>query len=255
MTPLALRTSLLACATVCLVAGPVTGEPPPEPLAVLGRPAVPHFEEVHALALSPDGKTLALAGPDKKAGISLYDAPSGKRLLRIDVEDRPWVVFSPDGKLVAGVSRYLRDEAPASVRMWSVADGKQVLDVGLTGKRRITIAFSPDGKTFATGEEEGAVVIRDVGKGAVVAKLRTADKKEVTALVFSPDGKMLAAGTRGGEGSPGVVVGTARQGRPARPQPGRSARPGLCRGVDWRPGVFPGRQAGGLLARGVRPTC
>src|SRR5262249_18487653 len=94
MTPQSLRTSLLACATVCLVAGPVTGEQP-EPLAVLGRPAVPHFERVDALALSPDGKTLALAGTGSQAGITLYEVSSGKRLARIDVEHLTSVVFSP----------------------------------------------------------------------------------------------------------------------------------------------------------------
>ncbi len=80
------------------------------------------------VAFSPDGKTLAGAGPFHSPGIRLWEAATGKELHRLRVEgdasDRPGeifhaIAFSPDGKLLASAG------AAREVVLWDVAAGQR----------------------------------------------------------------------------------------------------------------------------------
>jgi WD40 repeat protein len=61
-----------------------------------------------------------------------------------------------------------------------------------------SVAFSPDGKTLASGSESGAITLWDVptGKVRVTFQAHTPGRAfAVESLAFSPDGKTLASGS------------------------------------------------------------
>src|SRR5207249_2274377 len=56
-----------------------------------------------------------------------------------------------------------------------------------------SVAFSPDGKTPATGDSHETIKLRDVATGKEQATLN-GHAEAVWSLAYSPDGKTLAAG-------------------------------------------------------------
>jgi WD40 repeat protein len=76
-----------------------------------------------------------------------------------------------------------------------------------------SLAFSPDGKTLASGSFDTTVQLYDVRSGELKQTLKDLDKK-VSAVIFSPDGKILAGGSwmlhESGSGQAGKYVGEVK---------------------------------------------
>src|SRR5262249_54163523 len=102
---------------------------------------------VNNLCFSPDGKKLALTTfdssmPTNEPLIQLVDAATGKveRTVAQGRFDR--VVFSPDGRTLAGSGM------DAKVHLWDVTTGKELW--AATNLNAIaSLAFAPDGRTVA----------------------------------------------------------------------------------------------------------
>jgi hypothetical protein len=137
-----------------------------------------------AVAWSPDGKTIALAGNDARRGgplaIAIWDAVTGRELRQIPTPapaqpqrfvGAQGLAFSPDGRTLALVM-------DQRVSLWEVSTGKQrcelarVPDAGGMAENPYQVtppsapAFSPDGRTLAVGCPDETVRLSTSSAGA-----------------------------------------------------------------------------------------
>ncbi len=158
------------------------------------------FVGVLAVAYSPDGKQLATAGAD--GNTILWDAVSGEQL---DLFSNNGIgitnlSFSPDGKFLVVTT----DQPPSAVTgedavayRWDLSTGRQVFAV----KQPVRIwglAFSSDGRRFATAGFSGIVKVRDTATGEELLDL-SGHTGTVVSVAFSPDDRYIA--TASGDGT------------------------------------------------------
>jgi WD40 repeat protein len=190
-----------------------------------------------AVAFSPDGTQLAWVRDDGM--VILADATTGRELGRSQGPNncRSNVTFSPDGRLVASgsndrIGRLLPllgastvgligsplGQGPllassaltpgrATVRIWEVKSGREVLSLsGLPHEVR-GVAFHPDGKRLASVCTDQSVLIWDWTTGKLLHShpgtvdfdaQAHADNHEPFWIAFSPDGDRLATGRNDG---------------------------------------------------------
>ncbi|MFK4542559.1 serine/threonine protein kinase/WD40 repeat protein [Streptomyces tendae] len=164
-------------------------------------------ESAYSLALSPDGKWVALGD---SAGANLWalggrsEDPRAHLSQNLHATD---MAFSPDGRTLASVGdfsdqRYQVDNEPA--KLWDLTrldpepygQGDPRHDLALVDVT-YAVAFAPDGKTLATGGQDGAVRLWDVATGRLKATLTHRFVTEARDLAFSPDGRTLAVTAEG----------------------------------------------------------
>ena len=143
-----------------------------------------------ALALSPDGKTLASnSGGDFKA-IVLVSLPDGKEIRRFEGTSTylDHLDFSPDGKTLAA----LYDDG--AVRLFDAEMGKTVLHPTADAGGFCRTAFSPDGKELALVGRDNMLRVLEIAteKGLFKRQFRREDIGRPLNVSFSPDGKKLA---------------------------------------------------------------
>ena len=160
-----------------------------------------HTWGMHSMALSPDGNILASGSEDTT--IRLWDMRTGahKKTLNGHTDRVYSVAFSPDGKTLASGS----DDN--TVRLWRVDTGEterilvghagefEGVDNGPSSVEGVkSVAFSPDGKTLASGGGDNVIHLSDIGTGKRKMTL-VGHTHWVFSLAFSPDGKTLASGS------------------------------------------------------------
>lgn len=140
---------------------------------------------IEAVAVSPDGKTLALACYFKIKVWSIQD----KKMLtefRTDVEMIDFMTFSPDSKLLVGT----RDN---SVRIWDPATGKLYAELGEAKDRVPMVSFSPDGALLALGgARTGLMRVWNVNPFKERNQYQGNTIFGVPSVAFAPRGDLLA---------------------------------------------------------------
>ena len=110
---------------------------------------VPHLGRIHAMAYSPDGRTLATAGSDRT--VKLWEADRGLLIRTFEghAGEVRSAVFSADG------TRLLSASDDGTVRVWDVATGRTV--------------------TTLSGDRQGAMSGAAFGEGDTVIAAQTAE--------------------------------------------------------------------------------
>ncbi len=181
------------------------------------------------LVFSPDGRRVAMACFGA-CGFDLWDVTTGKRLFELYQSPTAPAWAKPRPGLVQQIFRALfrihsgPPAGPAETRLFteysvkaiaftpdsrlviSCAEDRAVIREAATGRElaqcrgvsnMLALAISPDGRTFATGDEGRHLRLWELPSGRELA-VWPAHEAAVTALTFSPDGATLVSGARDG---------------------------------------------------------
>ena len=149
--------------------------------------------QVQAIAFSPIDKTFAFSS----GSIYLWDLSKDTLLQKLG-HDVTAIVFSPNGKIIAGVDREgsMSSDQDRKINLWQTDTGQLLRSIPAnadSGPK--VIGFSPDGKTVAVITDDRTIDLWDVGTGNSIRSLSSPDYNtrggDLKAVRYSLDGKRL----------------------------------------------------------------
>ena len=191
------------------------------------RPIATDLDHVHALAFSPDGSTLAVAGgsPAESGSVELRSWPAGDLLGRLEGPDDVIydVTWLDGGKALATAG------ADRVVRVWDVETHQEVAALEGHSGLVLALAGSPDGRWLCSGAADGTIRVWEPAPWRL-ARTLTNHFGPVNALAFRPappGGRPATLASAGGDG-------TVRIWQPATGRMVRIVRhPSPLLGVAW----------------------
>ena len=149
-----------------------------EPFRYAGR--------VSTAALSAGGEVCLTGGKD--GVVAVWDPAAGKELCRLPGHGGPveFLAVSADGRLAASATG--REK---TLRLWNVGSRKLLHELALCPGSNGPVAFSPDGKLFASLFEARGVALWDVATGKELRRLGPRPGHGISSLLFASDGKTL----------------------------------------------------------------
>ncbi|MFG2004589.1 AAA family ATPase [Spirillospora sp. NPDC048911] len=149
-----------------------------------------HTEVISAMAVSPDGTTLATAGFDRK--VRVFDIATRRPVGGpVGIASNGMIdalAFSPDSRVLAATA----DDQ--TVRLWDVAR-RRPIGAALTGHTGAVtaMAFSPDGTVLATGAMDGSLRLWDLLTYRQLGHPLTGQERGgIAGIAYGPDGRTVA---------------------------------------------------------------
>ncbi|MBW4657861.1 MAG: caspase family protein [Drouetiella hepatica Uher 2000/2452] len=147
-----------------------------------------HKDIIHAIAISPDGKTLATGSADKT--IKLWDLQTGELLQTlVGHAGVIWsLAFHPNGQILTSGG------GDSTIRLWDVQTGQLSRTISGHKDRLFPVVFSPDGSILASGSKDTTIKLWNWQTGKMLRNL-PGHTDTVRALVFDAKGERLASGS------------------------------------------------------------
>ena len=154
-------------------------------VAVMGDSRMKHWNRVHGLAASRDGRILVSGSYD--ATIRIWDPRTGilKRTLRGHLGPVTSVAISPDARTIASGSH------DQSIRLWATDDGREIRRISARSGFVWSVEFDADGATLLSAHHSGEVNLWKTADGSRVSGVK-AHQDPVLAVRFAPGGTQLA---------------------------------------------------------------
>ncbi|KOR33027.1 hypothetical protein TI05_03575 [Achromatium sp. WMS3] len=156
-----------------------------------GQIGAGHEGKIFAMALAPDGRTLAVGGwldkdRDIRHSIRLQNLATGRifGLLRGHTNVVLSLAFSPDGGyLVSG-------SFDKTARIWDLQQQRLLHTLNGHTDAIYAVAFTPDGQRVVTGSDDHDLRLWSVTTGQLIARMSDSDK--VRAVAVAPDGTIAS---------------------------------------------------------------
>ncbi|HEY7426476.1 MAG TPA: sigma-70 family RNA polymerase sigma factor [Gemmataceae bacterium] len=148
-----------------------------------------HERDARGVAFSPDGKTLATTAHDQT--VRLWRVDTGEELRRLKTLrlQNNAVAISPDGRLL-----FVGSGGERPIQVWELATGRELPPFTLPRyqERIFSFGFSSDGRTLASGGEDGVVRLWEVTSRQERRRF-TGHTGWAYRVLVAPDGKRLAS--------------------------------------------------------------
>ena len=160
---------------------------------------------IQSVAITQDGTKIALGYADGRIEIS--DTQTGNTIPLTQEGAVSSLAFQTDGQILASSHCASQSTEPtdsltplcenSEIILWDVNVGQPTLTLSQQTGLVLSIAFDPDGKTLASGSDDGKILFWDLESGQIKGLPLSRHRSAVTSLAFSLNADILASGSEG----------------------------------------------------------